>query len=641
MCGIAGFIDTNSTSLLEELNRMTDVMQHRGPDGRDVQLLQISDVQVGLGHRRLSIIDLTETGTQPMYFNNHWICFNGEVYNFAEIKEELVSLGHSFIGNSDTEVILHAYIEWGDKCLHKFIGMFAFLIVNVENGKVFMARDRAGIKPFYYYWHKGLFLFASELKAFHEHKRFEKRIDRSAVQAFIQYGSVPTPHCIFENTKKLAPGHFLQFNMHDSSFKVNHQLPKPQQYWSVYDAYNKEKISISLNEATQKTEEILTSACRYRMVADVPVGVFLSGGYDSASVAALLQKDTKEKLKTFTISVPDIGLDEAPYAKEVAAHLGTDHTEIACTEKEAIALITDLPFHYDEPFADSSAIPTTLVSLAARKHVTVALSADAGDEVFAGYNRYDFLLRYGKKMNAIPGFLRKAAAGTMELIPSNYLPILKNKYNFHNRYEKLKGVLKDPSPSNIMLSLSQQFTDQQMSHLMKDRHDFLQTLYVSDKLKADNYSPLAYMMAIDYETYLVDDILQKVDRATMTASLEGREPYLDHRVIEWAASLPDDFKYRNGEKKFILKEVVHRYIPKSMMDRPKMGFAIPLAHWLKNDLKDLVFSFINESNIVSQGIFNWNEIQKIRDDFYRGKTEYDAKLWYILMFQMWYDRWMK
>jgi len=336
-----------------------------------------------------------------------------------------------------------------------------------------------------------------------------------------------------------------------------------------------------------------------------------------------------------------IGLDEAPYAKEVAAHLGTDHTEIACTEKEAIALITDLPFHYDEPFADSSAIPTTLVSLAARKHVTVALSADAGDEVFAGYNRYDFLLRYGKKMNAIPGFLRKAAAGTMELIPSNYLPVLKNKYNFHNRYEKLKGVLKDPSPSNIMLSLSQQFTDQQMSRLMKDRHDFLQTLYVSDKLKADYYSPLAYMMAIDYETYLVDDILQKVDRATMTASLEGREPYLDHRVIEWAASLPDDFKYRNGEKKFILKEVVHRYIPKSMMDRPKMGFAIPLAHWLKNDLKDLVFSFINESNIDSQGIFNWNEIQKIRDDFYRGKTEYDAKLWYILMFQMWYDRWMK
>lgn len=377
------------------------------------------------------------------------------------------------------------------------------------------------------------------------------------------------------------------------------------------------------------------------MVSDVPVGVFLSGGYDSASVATLLQKDKTEKLKTFTISVPDIGLDEAPYAKVVAAHLGTDHTEIACTEKEAISLISQLPFHYDEPFADSSAIPTTLVSLAARKHVTVALSADAGDEVFAGYNRYDFLLRYGKKMNAIPEFVRKTMAGAMDLIPSQYIPVLRNKYNFHNRYEKLKGVLKDPSPTTIMLSLSQQFTDSQVQKIMKEKHQFLQTAYVSEKLNKGTYSFLAYMMAIDYETYLVDDILQKVDRATMTASLEGREPYLDHRVIEWAAQLPDDFKYKNGDKKYILKEIVHQYIPKSMMDRPKMGFAIPIAHWLKTDLKELVYSFINETNIKSQAIFNWSEIQRIRDGFYNGKTEYDSKLWYILMFQMWYERWMK
>ncbi|MFM8243962.1 MAG: asparagine synthetase B family protein, partial [Crocinitomicaceae bacterium] len=343
----------------------------------------------------------------------------------------------------------------------------------------------------------GLFLFASELKAFHAHHRFERTLNLSAVQAFVQYGSVPTPHCIFENTYKLEPGSYANFNIHDTSFQNNQQIV-PVNYWSVYDAYNKEKLSISWDDARSETEKILTSACRYRMVSDVPVGVFLSGGYDSASVAALLQKDTAEKLKTFTISVPDIGLDEAPYAKDVAAHLGTDHTEIACTEKEAIALISQLPFHYDEPFADSSAIPTTLVSLAARKHVTVALSADAGDEVFAGYNRYDFLLRYGKKMNAIPAFMRKSMAGAMDIIPSQNIPILRNKYNFHNRYEKLKGVLKDPSPTTIMLSLSQQFTDSQVQKIMKEKHQFLQTAYVSEKLSKETYSSLAYMMAIDY-----------------------------------------------------------------------------------------------------------------------------------------------
>ncbi|MBM3160231.1 MAG: asparagine synthase (glutamine-hydrolyzing) [Bacteroidetes bacterium] len=641
MCGIAGFIDTQSLSTLEDLNRMTDVLVHRGPDGRGAQMLQLKEVKVGLGHRRLSIIDLTESGAQPMFYAKNWICFNGEVYNFSEIKIELQEKGHTFNGNSDTEVVLHAFVEWGEKCLNKFIGMFAFLIVNEENGNVFIARDRAGVKPLYYYWHNGLFLFASELKSFHEHPRFERKLNESAVQAFVQYGSVPTPHAIFKNTHKLLPGSYLSFNIQEPFFRTTKNPPSPINYWSVYDAYNREKITMPFEEVLSRTEEILASACRYRLVSDVPVGIFLSGGYDSASVAALLQKDSIEKLKTFTISVPDIGLDEAPYAKRVAEHLGTDHLEIACTEKDAISLISQLPFHFDEPFADSSAIPTTLVSIAARKYVNVALSADGGDEVFAGYNRYDFLLRYGNKLNSIPSILRKTIAGSMNIIPSNFIPILRNRYNFHNRYEKLKGVLRDPSPKTIMLSLSQQFTDKQVQELLKEKHEFLRTAYVSEKLSKDSFSSLSYMMAIDYETYLVDDILQKVDRSTMSASIEGREPYLDHRVIEWAAQLPDNFKYRNGEKKFILKEIVHKYIPKSLMDRPKMGFAIPISHWLKNELKEMVFSYINESNIVSQGIFNWHEIKHIRDGFYNGKIEYDTKLWYILMFQMWYERWMK
>ena len=641
MCGITGFIDFNKSSNNETILKMTATMHHRGPDASGTEILQDENAILGLGHARLSIIDLTESGKQPMRFENYWICFNGEVYNFAEIKKDLVDLGHTFVGSSDTEVILHAYIQWGKACLSRFIGMYAFLIYNVDSKDVFCVRDRAGIKPFFYYWKDGLFMFASELKAFHEHPKFQKKINLQAVNAFMQYGNVPTPHCIFNDCIKLKPGHFMEFNLNNAAEVLNNSLAHQKQYWNVYDAYNKKKLDISFEEAKTETEKLLKSACDYRMVADVPVGVFLSGGYDSASVTALLQKDRTEKLKTFTIGVPDIGLNEAPYAKDVAAHLGTDHTEINCTQKEAIDLIPDLPFYYDEPFADSSAIPTTLVSKAARKHVTVALSADAGDEVFAGYNRYDYLYRFGPKINRIPAPVRKLMAGAMDVIPSNALPVLRNKYNFHNRYEKLKGILRNPSPESIMLSLSQQFTNDQLNKLMKNRVDELDTAYHSKELLKENYTPLAYMMAIDYQTYMVDDILQKVDRATMTVSLEGREPYLDHRIIDWAAQLPDDFKYHEGSKKYILKEITHQYVPKEMMDRPKMGFAIPIASWLQKDLKDLVLTYINEKQITEQGIFNWTQVQAILDSFYNGKKELDVKLWYLLMFQMWHTRWME
>ena len=640
MCGISGFIDFKNKSVKDTLIEMTNTLYHRGPDGSGIELIKSDQATIGLGHRRLSIIDLSDFGKQPMNFNQFWICYNGEVYNYQEIKKELISIGHDFIGNSDTEVIIHAYAQWGEECLHRFVGMFAFVIYDEKNQKVFCARDRAGVKPFFYYFDDELFLFSSELKAFHSHPSFKKELNKSAVAAFMQYGNVPTPYCIFENCWKLKPGHFLEISIDiNNKHKLSPDFQK--KYWSVYDSYNGPKTIISFEEAKIETEKILTSACNYRMVADVPVGVFLSGGYDSTSVTALLQKDRTDKLKTFTIAVPDIGLNEAPYAKDISNHLGTDHTEISCSQKDAIELIPDLPFFYDEPFADSSAIPTSLVSKAARKHVTVALSADAGDEVFAGYNRYDYLLRYGSKINNIPQFARGLIAGAMDVIPSDKLPIFRNKYNFHNRYEKLKGILKNPSNESIMLSLSQQFTDFQIKKLMHAQIYSLNTAYDSKELKNEYYSALSYMMAIDYETYLVDDILQKVDRATMTASLEGREPYLDHRVIEWAAKLPNEYKYFKGEKKFVLKEIVHQYVPKHLLDRPKMGFAIPIANWLLTDLRDLVETFINEKTISTHGIFDWHEVNKIKTAFYNGKKEFDVKMWYLLMFQMWYDRWMR
>lgn len=633
MCGISGFIDWEKQTQLSVLQEMNSTLYHRGPDSGEEELYELEAANVGFGHKRLAIIDVTENGRQPMHYKHFVITYNGEVYNFHEIKLKLEKLGHSFIGHSDTEVIIHAYEEWGDDCLEHFIGMFAFVILNKETETIFAARDRAGVKPFFYYQENDLFLFGSELKVFHKHSGFQKKIDLQAVSSFMQYGNVPSNQCIFKNTHKLLPGHFLKFDLKTKSKKIT-------KYWNVYDAYNQEKIILPFDEAKKETEKIIQSACDYRMVSDVPVGVFLSGGYDSACVTALLQKERTEKLKTFTIGVPDIGLNEAPYAKDVAKHLGTDHTEVYCTEKEALDLIPDLPFYYDEPFADSSALPTTLVCQLARKEVTVALSADAGDEIFAGYNRYDYLMRYGKKMQQIPSLVRKATAGLMDVVPSNSLPILRDKYNFHNRYEKLKNILKDPSSERIMLSLSEQFTDSQLKDLLNFEIIKSSTAYTSKELKKDFYSPLSYMMAIDYQTYLVDDILQKVDRAAMTVSLEGREPFLDHRIIEWAATLPNDYKYRNGDKKHIVKEIVHQYIPKEMMDRPKMGFAIPIANWMTNDLRDYVESFINQKNIEEQGIFNWNYVNKIKTDFFNGKKEYDVKMWYLLMFQTWYDRWM-
>jgi asparagine synthase (glutamine-hydrolysing) len=632
MCGIAGYIDFSKQSNGSILEDMTAVLEHRGPDGSGTFLINQNHFQLGFGHRRLAIIDLSPLGKQPMSFGSWTIVFNGEIYNFQEIKNELTDLGHTFQTHSDTEMILHAYAQWGADCLNRFIGMFAFVLFNEETLELFMARDRAGVKPFFYSFHRGLFLFASELKSFHQHPNFEKIINPNAVYSFLQYGSVPTPHCIFEHCHKLKPGHFIQTNLN------NFQLEE-HPYWNVYDYYNKAKLDISIEEAKAHTKTLLQSACNYRMVADVPVGVFLSGGYDSAAVTALLQENRLEPLKTYTIAVPDIGLNEADFAKETARILGTDHTETSCTAREAIDLIADLPSYYDEPFADSSAIPTTLVSKIARQHVTVALSADGGDEVFAGYNRYEMLLKFGQKLNKIPDFARKGIAATMDLIPAHRIPVLKNKYNFAQRYEKTKGILRNSSSNSLMLSLSQLFTNEQINTLASKEYQPLHTYYDSTELK--NISPLAFAQSMDYQTYLLDDILQKVDRASMTASLESREPLLDHRIIEFVAQLPDDYKIRNGEKKWLLKEIVHEYIPREFMDRPKMGFAIPIEHWLKNELRDLLETYVNQQQIEATQLLNWTEVDKLKTAFLSGKKEYGVKIWYLLSFLMWFEKWGK
>jgi asparagine synthase (glutamine-hydrolysing) len=633
MCGISGFIDFTKKSDFSDLKKMNDTLFHRGPDGEGMEIYNTQNAIIGFGHRRLSIIDLSEGGSQPMKFKNLHIVFNGEIYNYKEIRNELAQKGHVFTSYSDTEVVLHAFETWGLSCIHKFIGMFAIVLHDELNNKVYFIRDRAGVKPLYYYWKNDIMLFASELKAIVAHPQFEKELNIDAIGSFLQFGYVPSPHCIYKHTFKINPGHYIFQNLSTKEIEE-------YQYWNVYSSYNKKELKINFEDAKLETEKLLKEACNYRMVADVPVGIFLSGGYDSTIVTALLQKDRTEKLKTFTIGFEDQKLNEAHYAKEIAKHLGTDHTEYYCTEKEALDIVPQLSFFYDEPFADSSAIPTTLVSKIASKKVTVALSADAGDEIFAGYNRYDYILKFGNKVKKIPAPLRKTTAMLLDMINADSIPILKNKYLFHSRYEKVKQFLKHANDESMNQILSKQFLPDDVSKLLKQPIVKLASAFDSKELNDERYSTLNYIMAIDYQTYLVDDILQKVDRATMANSLEGREPFLDHRIIEWAAQLPMEFKYNNGIKKFILREIAHQYVPKEMLDRPKMGFGVPIAQWLKNDLKCYIDQYFNNDYLLKQNIFNISEVNKVIKGFYDGKKERAEKVWYLLVFQMWYDKWI-
>ncbi|HET7119473.1 MAG TPA: asparagine synthase (glutamine-hydrolyzing) [Hanamia sp.] len=634
MCGIAGFIDFKHSSSLQILKDCTDVLSHRGPDGSGYEFFQNEKYQIGLGHRRLSIIDLSDAGTQPMWYKNFCIVFNGEIYNYEEIKSKLIKLGHKFISHSDTEVILHAWEQWKEKMIQQFVGMFAFVIYDKDKKELFCLRDRAGVKPFYYYWHNGLFLFASELKSFHKHPGFKKEINRQAVYQFMQYGFIMAPFSIFKDTCKLLQGHFLEFNIQHSTFKI-------KKYWDVYDAYNKPKLDITFSEAKENTKQLLISSCKYRMVADVPVGVFLSGGYDSTVITALLQAHQEEKLKTFTVGFYEETHNEAKYAKKVAKHLGTDHTEYYCTTKEAQEIIPEIPFFCDEPFGDSSIIPTTLVSRLARKEVAVALSADAGDEVFGGYKKYSIALDFIKKINRLP--LKNTAGKLLRHIPDSLLNQFTKSDAVSIKKKRVSDLLQHSnitSPLILDHLLSQSYSNEQMQFLFAENIISPESFFNSENCFNNYPGDLHKMMAIDYKTYLPDDILVKIDRAGMSVSLEGREPLLDHRLIEFVAQLPEKFKIKNGDKKYLLKQIVYDYVPKELVDRPKMGFGVPVFDWLRNELKYYVDEYMSKKDFETHGLFKKAGVEIIMKNFFNGNKNYDSLFWYLLMFQMWYKKWM-
>jgi asparagine synthase (glutamine-hydrolysing) len=469
------------------------------------------------------------------------------------------------------------------------------------------------------------------LKSFHQHPGFKKEINPQSVYQFMQYGFIMAPLSIFNHTSKLLPGHFLHFDSLHSSFKI-------VKYWDINDAYKKPKLDITESEAKTHTEQLLISACKYRMVSDVPVGVFLSGGYDSTAVTSLLQMHQNERLKTFTIGFFEEEHNEAEHAKKVAEHLKTDHTEYYCTTKEAQEIIPEISFFCDEPFGDSSIIPTTLVSKLARKEVTVALSADAGDEIFGGYNKYTLALDFIKKIQRVP--FKNSTGKLLKLIPDSLLNHFTASPAVSLKKERISGLLQDSDITTSVIMdqlLSQSYSAEQMKNLMNENITSPTSLF---NLEKNSFGALDKMLALDYKTYLPDDILAKVDRAGMSVSLEGREPLLDHRLIEFVAQLPEELKIINGNKKYLLKQIVNDYVPKEIMERPKMGFGVPVFKWLRNDLNFYADEYMKEKDFGKHGLFKTQAIQNIMNRFFSGDKNYDNLFWYLLMFQMWYKKWM-
>ncbi|CAA6799599.1 MAG: Asparagine synthetase [glutamine-hydrolyzing] (EC, partial [uncultured Sulfurovum sp.] len=555
---------------------------------------------VHLGHNRLSIQDTSSHAHQPFLSSceNYIIIFNGEVYNFKSIKKELESLGHNFISNSDTEVVLYAYKQWGIESVHKFIGMFAFVIYDQVKQKLFLLRDRAGVKPLYYYMNNNVFMFSSEIKSFHKHPSFSKKLNKEVLPFYFQFAYIPAPYSIYENCFKLKPAHYIEYDLKSKKHSIH-------KYWDIHDFYLMDKFNKNETEITKEIETLLLDSCQLRMVSDVPVGVFLSGGYDSSTVTSLLQKNQEDKLNTFTIGFEEKEFNEANDAKQIAKLLGTNHTEQYCTKNEMLELINQLSFSYDEPFADDSALPTILVSKLAKEKVTVALSADGGDEVFFGYSKYFALKKIMElKSSKIKYNLLRLIVNLFNeksiIMMNSLLPKSKKQANIVTKFNKFKSMINAKSKEEMFIRASSKVEANFLNKVLKNGkfNKFEKTAF-RDFNKLDRLDYLDQMMAMDYKTFMVDDVLCKVDRASMSVSLEGREPLLDHRLAEYMARVPSELKYKHKKGKYLLREVLKKYIPTETTDKPKAGFTVPLKSWLLGELKETALMAL-ESKILKQ-----------------------------------------
>ncbi len=640
MCGITGFLNLSTRFSRDELvawvARMAEQIRHRGPDDSGVWVDE--GAGIGLGFRRLAIIDLTPTGHQPMLSadGRYVIVFNGEVYNFSALKEDLTQLGHTFRGTSDTEVMLAAVVEWGlESAVKRFNGMFAFALWDRKERCLYLVRDRLGIKPLYFGWMGSTFIFGSELKTLAVHPDFHGHVDRNALASFLRFNYVPTPYSIFKHVRKLEPGTILRVDAASGPGQFNSQV-----YWSAREVVEngiQEPFVGGDQEAADTLENLLRDSIRLRMIADVPLGAFLSGGVDSSTVVALMQTQSSLPVKTFTIGFEEDSFNEAVHARAVARHLGTEHTELALTPAEARAVIPLLPQIYDEPFSDSSQIPTFLVSRLARQHVTVSLSGDGGDELFAGYNRYTWVGRLWKSIGWMPMPARRAIARLIaSLTPAQWERLLRfSGYSEPGeKMRKLAEALPAANPEAIYQRLASHWHEPQavvnggVEWSLPD---------LSSERWPKGADTLQRMMYFDLVSYLRDDILAKVDRASMANSLEARVPLLDdHRVVEFAWRLPTHLKIREGQSKWLLRQVLYRHVPRTLIERPKQGFGIPIDDWLRGPLRGWAEEYLSEARIRREGIFFVDPIRRKWQEHLEGRQNWQYYLWDILMFQTWY-----
>lgn len=628
--------------LKEDLPDAVRCLAHRGPDDEGVQYIEGQGV--GLGHRRLSILDLSSAGHQPMESDDGGtlIVFNGEVFNFLEVGNDLEALGHVFRSSSDTEVVLKAYQQWGSKCLDRFVGMFAIAIWEKNKERLFLARDRLGIKPLYYYHCSDMFVFASELKALMAFKDFPRDIDAEALPLFLHYQYIPAPGTVFRNTCKLLPGHYLLLEKKQLRIKRFWQCPR------IMEPADGRRLTDEA--AVDLLEGIVTRAVGDRLISDVPLGALLSGGIDSSLVVAVMQKLSRRPVKTFTIGFSEDSFNEAPFAARIARRLMTDHTELFVTPREALEVIPRLPEIYDEPFADSSAIPTYLVSRLTREHVTVALSGDGGDEQFAGYVRHWMTRSLRSFLGQVHPSSRERLGRLMRLLPPRllgrcYSPMRKRLpqrmqvANFNDKWQKLLAALGESSLAEVYrmtvcLWSSDELFDLTGSTLPTSRYESLFE-------EAADMPVISQLLYVDQQTYLPDCMLTKVDRASMANGLEIRVPLLDHRVIEFTAQLPESLKYRNGKGKYLLKKLLSRFLPLELFERPKMGFGIPLEQWLRKELKELMLDYLSPGRLKNNGTFNPVFVDQCITEHLKGTSNHHHRLWAILMWEMWRERWLE